>query len=457
MTSVFGRLGLRARLTVSFGALFFVLSAVLGGVTYEVTRSYLLHQREGAALRQTLSDARVVSSGIRATDVDIPSLLDSLGTRSGSDALVYLGTEVFGSSLTASPGSLPAGLVGSLSQGSVVMQRYASHGMPRLAVAARLSPDLVYVEVFPLSELSHTLRVFGGVLLGTATALTALGTVMGFAVSRGVLRPVAKVAEASARVAEGRLDTRLVAGQDRDLATLAASFNSMAESLQARIRREAAFAADVSHELRSPLTTLVTSASVLHADRERLPARDASAVELITSELTRFEHLVEDLIEIARADAEVPLDLQPVDFRVLLLEAVRRSAFADVPLEISEASYPFTVQGDKRRLERVIQNLLENAERHAGGATRVSLRAGPATVSLSVDDEGPGVPVGQRDRIFERFARGAGAEGRRGPVGSGIGLALVAEHVRMHGGRVWAEENEEGGARFVVELPRSES
>jgi signal transduction histidine kinase len=280
---------------------------------------------------------------------------------------------------------------------------------------------------------------------------------MGFAVSRGVLRPVTRVAEASARVAAGRLDTRLATGQDRDLSTLAASFNSMAESLQRRIQRDAAFAGDVSHELRSPLTTLVTSASVLYADRDELPQRDAAAVELITTELSRFERLVEDLIEIARADAGVELDLQAVDLRVLVIEAVRRSAYATLPLEITDGQYAFTVLGDKRRLDRVIQNLLENAERHAGGATRATLYATAGSVRLDIDDRGPGVPPADRERIFERFARGAGVDGRREATGSGIGLALVAEHVRMHGGRVWVEENEHGGATFSVELPRSRS
>lgn len=457
MKAVLGRLGLRSRLTVSFGCLFLVLATALGALTYEVTRSYLLHQREASALRQTIADARVVSSGIQAADADIPSLLDSLGTRSGSDALVYLGNEVFGSSITANPATLPTTLVTDVHEGDVVMQRYVSHGVPRLAVAARLAPQLVYVEVFPLSELSHTLGIFGGTLLITAVALTAVGTIMGFAVSRGVLRPVTNVAEASALVAAGRLDTRLAATQDRDLATLSASFNSMAESLQARIERDAAFAADVSHELRSPLTTLVTSASVLYADRDQLPSRDASAVELITTELARFEQLVEDLIEIARADAGVPLDLQPVDLRVLVIEAVRRSTYSSIPLEIREGRYGFTVLGDKRRLDRVIQNLLDNAGRHAGGATSIGLSASPTAVLLQISDRGPGVPVAQRERIFERFARGAGVDGRRQPSGSGIGLALVAEHVRMHGGSVRVEDNDEGGARFCVELPRVES
>jgi signal transduction histidine kinase len=113
------------------------------------------------------------------------------------------------------------------------------------------------------------------------------------------------------------------------------------------------------------------------------------------------------------------------------------------------------VDADKRRLVRVIANLLDNAARYGGGATSVSLRRVDEGVQVAVEDEGPGIPPDERELVFSRFARGGGA-GRRGSGdGVGLGLALVAEHVRLHGGRVWVEDRPDGkeGARFVVELP----
>jgi signal transduction histidine kinase len=115
-----------------------------------------------------------------------------------------------------------------------------------------------------------------------------------------------------------------------------------------------------------------------------------------------------------------------------------------------------TVAADKRRLERVIANLVENAGYYGGGATRVVLSGNQAVVRLAVEDAGPGVPVAERERVFERFFRGSAAGRRRGSGGdgSGLGLSLVAEHVRLHGGRIWVEDGPGGrGARFVVELP----
>jgi signal transduction histidine kinase len=114
------------------------------------------------------------------------------------------------------------------------------------------------------------------------------------------------------------------------------------------------------------------------------------------------------------------------------------------------------VVGDKRRLQRVLRNLIDNAQRYGGGAVRVGIVRDGSRVRLEVDDAGPGVPPAERERIFDRFARGLGSRsGDKG--GAGLGLSLVAEHVRMHGGSVWVEDRPGGGARFVVSLPVGES
>jgi signal transduction histidine kinase len=127
-----------------------------------------------------------------------------------------------------------------------------------------------------------------------------------------------------------------------------------------------------------------------------------------------------------------------------------------VPINIDSDAFSALVRGNKRRLAQVLTNLLENAERHANGAVGITLEADDEYVWLIVEDSGEGVPESERELVFERFSRGKEA-GRRGiSGGTGLGLALVAEHVRLHQGRVWVEERHDGesGARFVVELPR---
>ena len=165
---------------------------------------------------------------------------------------------------------------------------------------------------------------------------------------------------------------------------------------------------------------------------------------------------MEDLLEISRFDAGAArLELDEVRIAELVMQAVQVSGHPDVPVELDAELAGTVVEADKRRLVRVIANLLDNAHKYGEGPTSVSLRRVEDGVQIAVEDAGPGVPADERSLIFDRFSRGAGA-GRRGSgEGTGLGLALVAEHVRLHGGRVWVEDRLDGGegARFVVELP----
>jgi signal transduction histidine kinase len=310
---------------------------------------------------------------------------------------------------------------------------------------------------------------------------TVLGFALGRAASARSLRPLSGVSQAAVLVAGGQLDTRLPdASEDPDLKGLTTSFNQMVDQLQDRIEAEARFSSDVSHELRSPLTTLGASMEVLQAHADELSPRAREALELLGQDLRRFQRMVADLLEISRTDTgSVELALEEVDAG----ELVRRSVAASNRLLAGPALAVGAEEGaterpppgpevridpglagirllvDKRRFERVMANLLENATFYGGGATLVSATRGPnrsdgrPTVLIAVDDHGPGVAPVERGRIFARFYRGQ-ASGRRGSgTGTGLGLALVAEHVRLHDGRVWVEDAPEGGARFVIELP----
>jgi signal transduction histidine kinase len=271
-----------------------------------------------------------------------------------------------------------------------------------------------------------------------------------------VLRPLAEVGLAAEAIAAGELDTRIEVGADVELASLADSFNDMAAALQARIERDARFASDVSHELRSPLTTLATSISVLESRRDELSERGQAALDLLVADVHRFQTLVEDLLEISRADAgNAGLHLEEIRLGELVLHAVSSNTDAGVEIDLDAELAHVTVLADKRRLVRVLGNLVENADTHGEGVRKVAVVRAPGAgrVQIHVDDAGAGVPLEERELIFERFARGRGAHNRGGAEGAGLGLALVREHVALHGGQVWVEESSEGGSRFVVELP----
>lgn len=262
------------------------------------------------------------------------------------------------------------------------------------------------------------------------------------------MRPLADATGVATTVAHGDLSARLSPGADPYLRTLARSFNSTTAALERRVRADNRFAGDVSHELRTPLTTMMNSIVLLQNRRADLPKEMVEPLDLLTEDLQRFRRLVVDLLDISRADGGRGDSPEPVVVADLIRRAADAAAGRSVAV-VEPAAERVVLRADKRRLERVISNLVENAHVHGGGCdvVRVSRRNG--VVRVHVDDHGRGVAEEFRERIFERFARDGSTQG----PGVGLGLAIVAQHVHWHGGHVWVEDRPGGGARFVVELP----
>ncbi|MBW3555837.1 MAG: HAMP domain-containing histidine kinase [Actinobacteria bacterium] len=450
-------LGLRARVTVAFALGALALSTVLAGITFGLVRNSLVQQREESAMAQSFVNARVVRDGLRrAGGTDLGRVLASVESPGRGGVVLHVGDRWFANSLVVGRDTLPPALREQVAGGKPARQRFFSGGEAWVAVGVPIPRvDAQFFEAFSLGEVDRTLDVLGYSLAGAAVLTTMAGAAVGRWASARVLRPLAGVSEAAAAIAAGSLATRLEAPADRDLAPLADSFNRMVDALSERISRDARFASDVSHELRSPLTTLSTSLEVMRTRRGELSPRAQAALDLLDADVRRFQRMVEDLLEISRFDAGVAeLELDEVDLRELVRHTLGRAG-GTVPLDLHQAGDEALVLADKRRLERVVVNLLENAAAHGGGATRVGVEASDHAVRVVVEDGGAGVPLEERPLIFERFFRGSAA-GRRGAGGgSGLGLALVNEHVRLHAGRVWVEDGPDGqGARFVVELPR---
>jgi signal transduction histidine kinase len=224
----------------------------------------------------------------------------------------------------------------------------------------------------------------------------------------------------------------------------------MVDQLSARMQRDRRFAADVSHELRSPLQTLSAAVSVVTRRREHLDERTATALGLIADEITRFQALVHDLLELARSDQ--PAQRTQVDIADLARLTCRSRDIDDSIVQIQPGT-PVMWSVDRRRIEQLLANLLDNAEKYGGGA--VAVRAGhtsDGSCFLEVDDDGPGVSPEDRDTIFDRFVRGRTANSRGAGDGTGLGLALVAQHAAAHSGRACVLERPGGGARFRAEL-----
>ena len=338
------------------------------------------------------------------------------------------------------------------------MRYRLSNGTPVLVIGFPLTArDALYFEATPLDDIEDTLDALSQILIVTSAGICLLGIAIGTFASRRLLLPVEKVGQAARAIATGDLTARLEVGRDRDLEQLTDSFNQMASNLEERIQADAKFASNVSHELRSPLTTIMASLEVLNADKNTFNEASSVALDLLTEDLERFRQLVEDLLEISRYEVNAnALDLE----RFLLKEFLRAIAIQSghelLQVEFINCADQTIIEADKRRLARVMNNLLENATNYAGGATRLTVTQHNNDIEISVEDKGPGIPEEERNTIFERFARGAEG-GRRGKgTGTGLGLSLVAEHLKLHGGKVnvRAHGNGESGSVFTVTLPK---
>ena len=427
-----------------------MISVLVAVVTYQVARSTFVEPLRKSAIIQAQNNARLVQGAPQ--DMDLRLLLDELPKGEAKPALIVpIGT--FGVT------DLPQRLVDAKLDSNVGWVIDHTSTGPRFVVAVPLEDDSgTYFEVTSLVSVERNLSQLANALIVAASITTVLGALVGLAVAARVLLPVRQVASAATEIASGRLDTRLPLVGDADLDPLLSSFNAMAASLQSRLEREARFASDVSHELRTPLTALSAAAQLLAARREELPERSQTALDVLVSQTEHFRRLVLDLLEISRIDAgAADLNFQELDLVELCAQIIRTAGF-DVALDAT-ALDPHLMTVDKRRVERILTNLLQNAQNYAGSATLVSLqnsnRAGDGLrrIRLVVDDDGPGVVEADRKRIFERFTRGSVLSSRPGIKGTGLGLSLVSEHARLHGdGRAWVETSPEGGARFVVEL-----
>jgi signal transduction histidine kinase len=447
------KLTLRWRVAAGFGLGSLLLTGVLAMATWRLASEYMLDQRESIVVRQAEVNVVLVARQLRMGG-GLHDLLTGLTTGSETTVLVQRPQGWMTSGWPVDPAELPPSLLAAPADPGP--HRLRIDDVPMLAVVRPLPGiDGTLVELFTLRELEGTLRFLGLVLAGGVAASGLLGTSLGLWASRRALRPLTELTTAASRVARGDLRVRLPGQADPELAPLAAAFNETVDALEARVRQDARFASDVSHELRSPLTTMANAAAVLRRRRGELSGTADRALELLLAEVDRFQRMVVDLLAISRDDQQPDDDGdETVDLGELVRNVVEPRPGTAPRVEITDPAP--VVHGDPRRLERVVANLLDNADKYAGGPVRVAVRKQDGRARLEVDDAGPGVPAELREQIFERFTRGALA-GRRGAgAGSGLGLALVAQHVHRQHGTVRVEDRPGGGARFVVELPAAD-
>lgn len=312
-------------------------------------------------------------------------------------------------------------------------------------------PVTVYVGT-SLESVNETIATVRRVLLLILPPLLALLAVASWVLVGRALRPVEAIRAEVADISGRALDRRVPVPPRRDeIGRLASTMNEMLDRLQAASERQRKFVADASHELQSPIAALRTQLEVAIAQ----PATTdwAATSSDLLAESRHMERLVRDLLFLARSDGEEGVRrIEPVDLDdIVLEEATRLRSTAQVRVDASGVSAA-PLSGNRDELTRLVRNLLENAEHHAESRVRIRLSAEGREIILMVEDDGPGVPPAERERIFQRFTRLDEARSRNNG-GTGLGLAIVKEITERHGGTVCVE-NAAPGARFAVRLPQ---
>lgn len=295
-----------------------------------------------------------------------------------------------------------------------------------------------------------------GRLLAAAMPLVVLGAaVTTFVLVRRSLRSVeairAQVADISAHDLSGRVPVPL---HRDEVAKLALTMNEMLGRIESGQAAQRRFVGDASHELRSPLATII-SALELGLVHPELPQRQLTQ-EMVLPEAQRMQLLIDDLLMLARADERgMPMRREDVDLDDLAATEARRCERLGGP-SLSADLRPTRILGDEAALARVLRNLIDNAVRHACSRVDIAVWRQDGSAFVVVADDGPGIPAQDRTRVFERFVRLDSDRSRAGG-GSGLGLAIVAEIIAAHRGSVSAGERAGGGAVLTVQLPAAES
>ena len=436
---------------MAFGLLSLVIAGAVAGSTYSVARWYLVNQREAAATTRAVLDSRAVSAALTAglTPVSALEQVPSVGT---SQPMVQVQGVWYTSGVTVPPDTLPVSLLSVAASEGGALQITTIGDEQYLLVSIQLGTD-IYVEVFPMRDLDLVLTI-GGWLLIVQTLLAGIaGIFIGRYTFARIIRPLLRVGAGARRIASGDFSTRIPLTRDPDIDPIAASFNGMAESVQSRIKREQRFSGNVSHELRSPLTVVVGTVELLERNLGDLPEREQRLIETLQTQTARLSQMLLDLLEISRIGNDDPLLKETISVTTLCLDAIHVRGLSEDLIHV-DGSVDHFITTDTRRFERIVGNLIDNANRHGQGVTAIRIErvidTDPHCIVVSVEDQGPGIPANEISKLFEPFTRG---EDARETSGAGLGLAIAMEQAQLLDVELRVEKVDPHGARFVMVIP----
>jgi heavy metal sensor kinase len=452
--------GFRAKLTLQWVLIFGILLALsLVAVFFGLRRS-LYHSLEDSL--RTLAGTEVASSmdgpTVHLHPIESSAIINSHHIEKYVQILTPQYTVINQSKqLNNHKPLVSSEVVNSALAGRAVMTEVDLNGVKGLGLSVDAYGQYVFVVAVPLTHIEETLAALRRTLLMVGLIMLAATALVGYRLATIALRPVDLMTQRAQLIGRDHLKARLAEPEtDEELSRLARVLNEMLDRLYQIIESHQRFAADASHELRSPLTALHGRLEIA-LRRPRTPEEYRAIIENCLGEVDRLTRLAEDLLELARSDAEqLDLDLTETELKPLVEKEVSRlqpmaeSQHVTLMAQIDPA---LTVIADETRLRRVLGNLISNAIHYSkpeGGQVTVTAGNGGNEVWIEVCDNGIGLDAEQQQHIFERFWR---ADKARGNVGAGLGLAICREIVRAHGGQIKVISSPGQGSSFRVCFP----
>ncbi len=446
---------LRRRLTMAFVLVAGISAGALAAGSFLLVREARLRD----SLRRAQSEARL-DIGLAANTafgrgVSPEGFVATYRAQRGVDVVLVTGGQRFPSNPMADP-PLPADLQRLVVRGDLAYRRVVAGGRHLLLIGGHAPGSNADVYLVASEDsLATDLAILRNVLVGGWVVVMILAGLVGRLLARRTLEPVARASEAARSMAEGLLATRLpVEGRD-EFGSWATSFNEMAEALEAKVAalseaqaRERRFTSDVAHELRTPLTALVGAASLLRDHLDEMPGEARRPAELLIRDVARLRRLVDELMEISRLDSgHESIAAETIDLTLLAAAVVRTRGWE---ARVDLRGQRVVLSTDRRRVERIVANLVGNALEHGGRDVRVRVGRSDSHAVLAVSDEGPGIAPEHLSHLFERFYK---SDPSRTSPGSGLGLAISLENARLLGGDIDVQSEPGLGSRFTLRLP----
>ncbi|CAB4576415.1 unannotated protein [freshwater metagenome] len=471
-----------------------VLVTIIGLVLINRVSAGILSSKESSSLTEASSAINEAQKVVTATDtgageptlsVVVDTAVTALAVRAGQsglyDVLFLASSEISKQGLPergtnlVSENSVSDELKSRVEQTDKLLWAYTEikyldgRNAPGLVVGAPIQINNVGTYslflLFPLDKEEETIGIIRSAVLATGIFLIFGLLILVWYLTRSVLAPVRKTANAAEKLRMGLLNERVPVSGEDDLAKLAGSFNSMAASIQQQIgqleqmsRLQKRFVSDVSHELRTPLTTVRMAADVLYESRDQYTGETARAAELLSTQIERFEILLSQLLEISRFDAGVAdLSLTSINIKDLIEKTAdslsNLLAKQETPVVITGTAP--NIDLDQRRIERVLRNLISNASEYGEGKPiEVEIGSDDDAIAVVVKDKGAGLKPGESSLVFNRFWRADPARART-TGGTGLGLAIALEDARLHSGWLDAWGAPGKGTMFRLTLPRN--